>query len=149
MSKKRRSSDSLLKVDAVEARAYYLIDSNGVRRGQFTCIATDRGANTRLHIYGDDDNSRLALEVNDLGEASIQILGTNWSPGITLVVHPGRNAGIGICDVEGRPLMSLGVSHTTATGEPVAQLRVDDPNTMRSWRFPENGCGTVADRPSQ
>ena len=117
--------DGIIRVEAIEAKAIYLVDSSGSPRASLTC--SEGGGQNHGHVVihlHDQNGIRLSLQVDDKEGASISMFNQSASPCISVSALNSRGNGITICDSEGRPRINAGIEN----GDSSADITVLNPD---------------------
>ncbi|RMF37718.1 MAG: hypothetical protein D6753_17090 [Planctomycetota bacterium] len=138
MAKKKASGDAkehvAIHADVICAKCFSLVDKNGRERVSMSMTGANEEC-AQICIYGDDDEPRITMQVHR-DESAIAIEQTGSLPGVSLVVS-NRSNGIGIADLQGRPIYQCGIyrdpSHAGRNGKPAIILR--DFETGDGWEI--------------
>jgi hypothetical protein len=134
------SADGMLRVDALEAKAIYLIDSSGAARASLICASNngEKHGHVVIHLYDREGRPRMSLQVDDEEGASVALFNQTNSPCISVGVFNNRGNGLTICDAEGKPMIDVGASGSEVSGAKESRAEISVLNSVgeQIWSAP-------------
>jgi hypothetical protein len=135
MENNNPDDDKLLSVEALEAKAIYLVDDAGATRASLACGTGERRGRIVVQLYDGDGRPRLTLQVDDDEGASISLWNQTNSPCVSLGVLNERGNGITICDTQGRPKIIAGTTRLGMDGieKSITEISVINSKDEEIW----------------